>query len=148
MCWDIYMDAYQRMLRCGDDLQQIKKLSEAKRWKKSSWDLEDEVLRQQKIVLVTDTSLIIRFASSNLQEMNGYLPGEVIGRTPKIFQGPQTEEEERWRLREAIRQRVPLRAVITNYRKNGSLYRCQVEEYPVWNGEGELVNFIAFEQAA
>ena len=148
MCWDIYMEAYGRMLQRGEDLQQVKKLSEVQGWKKASWNVENELVRLKKIVLITDASLIIRFASSNLQDMNGYLPDEVIGRTPKIFQGPQTEEEERIRLREAIQQRIPLQAVITNYRKDGSLYRCSVEEYPVWNVDGKLVNFIAFERAA
>lgn len=142
------MDGYQKMMRKGEDLQQIKKLSKKQNWKASTWNLEEQLLKKEKVVLVTDTAQIIQFASSNLKEMNGYEPREVKGKSPKIFQGPLTGDKERLLIREAVRQQIPFKTVVINYRKDGSLYHCHVEEYPVWNCEGKLVNFIAFEKIA
>jgi PAS domain S-box-containing protein len=148
LCWDIYMDSYQRLMRKGEDLQELKNLSKKQNWNASTWNLEEQLLRKEKVVLVTDTAQIIQFASSNLVEMNGYEPKEVRGKSPKIFQGPLTGTKERLLIREAVQQQRPFKTVVINYRKDGSLYHCHVEEYPVWNREGKLVNFIAFEKIA
>ena len=142
------MDGYQRLMRKGEDLQLIKNLSKKQNWRASTWNLEEQLLRKEKVVLVTDTAQIIQFASSNLKEMNGYEPREVKGKSPKIFQGPLTSDEERLLIREAVRQQKPFKTVVINYRKDGSIYHCHVEEYPIWNCEGKLVNFIAFEKIA
>lgn len=148
LCWDIYMDGYTRLLRKGDDLQQLKSLSKKQSWRASTWNLEEQVLRRNKVVLVTDTAQIIQFASSNLKEMNGYEPEEVTGKSPRLFQGALTGEKERLMIRDAVKRQVPFETVIINYRKDGSLYQCHVEEYPIWNREGKVVNFIAFEKIA
>lgn len=129
-------------------MQQLKNLSRKQSWRTSTWNLEEELLRKERVVVVTDTAQIIQFASSNLKEMNGYEPKEVEGKSPKIFQGPLTGEKERLLIRDAIKQQKPFKTVVINYRKDGSLYHCHVEEYPIWNQAGKLVNFIAFEKIA
>jgi PAS domain S-box-containing protein len=142
------MEGYNRLMRKGDDLQQLKILSKKQDWQASTWNLEEQLIRQKKVILVTDTAQVIQFASSNLAEMNGYNPEEVKGKLPKIFQGPLTGNKERQLIRDAVQRQIPFTTVITNYRKDGSLYHCHVEEHPVWNHAGKLVNFIAFEKIA
>lgn len=147
MCWDIFMNSYYQKLQLLDSLQRINRLAKRRKWK-VEWDIEDQLLKKQKIIIVTDPSLIIRFASSNLVEMNGYNPDEVLGKSPKIFQGNATQTEVRIQIKEAIVKRMPFHGSIINYKKNGTSYNCIVEEYPVWNSAGTLVNFIAFEEVA
>ncbi len=147
MCWDIYMDAYHRRIRLFESLQKIRDLAKSSDWN-IEWDLEKQLLTEQKVILVTDVSLRIRFASSNLYEMNGYNAEDVIGKSPRIFQGELTEVETRQELREAIIKRIPFQGSIVNYRKNGTTYNCLVEEYPVWSKAGKLAHFIAFEKVA
>ena len=147
LCWDIFMYGYRRRMQMLDSLQRLNKLAKAHDWK-IDWDIEHELLREDKIILVTDLAQVIRFASYNLKDMNGYTPAEVIGKSPKIFQGEGTADVTRAEIRQAIIRRIPFSGNITNYRKDGSPYQCIVEEYPVWNKEGALVNFIAFERVA
>ncbi len=123
------------------------RLAKRSNWK-LEWDLEGELVKNEKIILVTDPAQVIRFASYNIKEMNGYAAKEVIGKSPKMFQGEATASHTRTEIREAIEARIPFSGTILNYRKDGSPYQCLVEEYPVWNKEGALVHFIAFEKVA
>ncbi len=99
-------------------------------------------------VLVTDSTLKIVFASHNIITMNGYNPSEVIGKSPKMFQGIDTSKETRKRISTAIKERLPFKEVILNYNKTGESYWCEIEAYPKFNATGEFVNYIAFERIA
>ncbi|MEJ7912840.1 MAG: PAS domain-containing protein [Chitinophagaceae bacterium] len=147
MSWDIYMYMYQRKMQQMESLHGIKEMAKKHQWK-VEWDLEKELVHKQKVILVTDLSLSIRYASSNLLEMNGYNPGEVVGKNPRMFQGPDTAVETKNQIKEALLNQVPFHGSIVNYRKDGSPYDCIIEEYPIWNKSGHLVHFIAFEQVA
>lgn len=78
--------------------------------------------------------------------MNGYLPKEVLGKTPKLFQGPATEPGSRELIRTAIAAIQPFTCTILNYRKDGSLYNCSIEGFPVVNESGKLVHYVAIEE--
>lgn len=99
-------------------------------------------------VLVTDANLKIVFASSNITDMNGYDYKEIIGKSPKMFQGKATSLESRKNIRIAVENLLPFKEVILNYKKNGETYLCQIEAYPKFDKQGNFVNYIAFETAA
>lgn len=147
LCWDIYIEGYHRKMRMLDSFQQLNNFSKRNAWK-VEWDIEKHLLVEQKVILVTDLSVLIRFASQNINEMNGYEAAEVIGKSPKIFQGKNSSIQTQSEIREAIIKRIPFSGAIINYRKDGTPYNCMLEEYPVWNKKGHLVNFIAFEKVA
>ena len=100
----------------------------------------------ETIIVVTDVNLKIVFASKNIIKMNGYLPSEVIGKHPKIFQGEATNLETSKQIGLAIKNQKPFKQVITNYCKDGSLYKCEIQGFPVFDKSGVLINFIAFEK--
>jgi len=84
-------------------------------------------------------------ATKNMYKMNGYQSGEVIGKTPKMFQGEATSSQSKKEIRTAIDNLVAFETNIVNYKKDGSLYNCHIEGFPVFNKRGRLVNFIAIE---
>ncbi len=147
LCWDIYMDYYNRRLAMMNSLRELNGFVQKKKWR-HRFDFEKKLLIESNIILITSTSLKIEFASSNLSQMNGYEPQEVIGKSPKIFQGIDTSVETRKQISEAIIKRIPFTGSLINYRKDGKPYNCIVEEHPVWDTRGQLVNFIAFERVA
>ena len=65
-----------------------------------------------------------------------------------MFQGEKTEILERKKIRMAVELQQSFETVITNYRKDGEIYICKIEGYPVFDKVGKLVNFIALESAA
>ncbi len=144
LSWDIFMHGYHKRMAMADDFNRLTKLSQSKKWI-TEWDLESKLFQQGKVIIVTDLSLRIVYASENVFEMNGYTPQELKGQSPKIFQGPDTSLESLFKIREAINNRKPIEISLLNYKKNKEPYYCHVEEYPVFNKNRELANFIAFE---
>jgi PAS domain S-box-containing protein len=148
LCWDLFMESYHRRMQMGEDLQQLKALGLEHAWQ-LSWDvLSQKFMGQGKVVVVTDLTLKIVFASTNMVEMSGYLPKEVVGRTPKIFQGKDTSEASREEIKKAVIAIQPFHVTLVNYKRNGVPYDCEVEAFPVVDRTGNPVHFIAFENLA
>ncbi|NHN25659.1 PAS domain-containing protein [Flavobacterium jejuense] len=118
----------------------------------ANWSEKINYLKVKKTnnsaILVTDANFKIIFASTNIMEMNGYDYKEIIGNSPKMFQGKETSLESRKKIRIAIENLRPFKEVILNYKKNGEIYLCQIEAYPKFDKKGIFVNYIAFETAA
>jgi PAS domain S-box-containing protein len=102
---------------------------------------------KDEVVIVTDAKLEIVFASHNMTKMNGYVEEEVIGRSPKMFQGHSSNVLTSSKIRKAIQQQ-PFEQTVVNYNKNGEIYICLIKGFPVFNIKGKLSHFIAFEKAA
>lgn len=147
MCWDLFMQSHFQRMQQAEGLTGLQKFSQQHRWR-IDWDFKRLLLAEECVALVTDPAQIIRFATPNMTAMNGYLVEEVMGKSPKMFQGEGTDAEVRRQLREALVRRLPFKGTLVNYRKEGTPYNCLVEEYPVWNKQGSLVHFIAFEKIA
>ena len=113
----------------------------------SNWNFQEK-LQDDTVIVVTDAVLNIVFASKNIIKMNGYVPNEVIGKSPKMFQGELTDDAVSREISIAVKDRKPFDKVIINYCKDGSLYKCHIKGYPVFNDKGVLTNFIAFEKIA
>lgn len=95
-------------------------------------------------VMITDADLRILYVNPAHRELTGYLPDEVIGSTPVIFQGPETDIEARIQIREAIAERKPAMVEMLNYRPDGTPYWIHLSISAVFDNEGELTHFVAF----
>jgi hypothetical protein len=80
--------------------------------------------------------------------MNGYDYKEIIGKSPRMFQGELTSVESRKNIKIAVEKKLAFKQNIINYKKNGETYICQIEAYPKFDKNGNFVNYIAFETAA
>jgi len=144
MCWDIFAEgAYRRQL-LKDDIVAMNKICVENRWQPEV-QLDNNLVWENKIIVITDDKLTIQHATQNMFHMNGYKVAEVKGRSPKMFQGEKTELAERKKIKIAVEQRQSFGAIVTNYKKDGRIYRCRIEAFPVFNTTGKLVNFIALE---
>lgn len=115
------------------------------------WVIDESIgrnLSPRQVIVVTDPDIRIVFATRNMTAMNGYQAKEVIGLSPRTFQGPATDPAARKRIRQAIAERRPFQEVLVNYFKDGTPYDCLVKGFPVFDSAGALRHFIAFETAA
>jgi PAS domain S-box-containing protein len=83
-----------------------------------------------------------------MTKMNGYIESEVLGKSPKMFQGHNSSKTTSSEIREAIQSERPFVKTVVNYNKNGEIYVCLIKGFPVFNLKGKLSHFIAFEKAA
>ncbi|WP_276168727.1 PAS domain-containing protein [Zobellia alginiliquefaciens] len=142
--WDIYSLNFQELCMNSKDVISIQNIAQRNRW---VYDKLDSLSAQDTgVVVITDIKLTIVHATSNIVSMTGYKSEEVIGKSPKIFQGKKTSQETLVKIRTAIERKIPFEAVLINYKKDGSTYNCQIKAEPIFNNRGQLVNFIAFEK--
>lgn len=73
-------------------------------------------------VLVTDATKAgkIIYANKSFSKLTGYKQSEVIGKTPRILQGPATDKKVVGRLREALLKDKKFEGKAINYKKNGT----------------------------
>lgn len=143
--WDLFSSKFNTICKGLEEINILKAMAISGKWKDSSF-FEDEILEKNHIVVVTDTNLNIVHASDTIFDMNGYLPSEVLGKKPKMFQGEKTCKKTSSKIRQAIERQEPFEATVLNYRKDGSTYNCWIKGIPVLNNKGQVVNFIAFER--
>ena len=146
LSWDFYGSYLQNLTKEFSDLKELQGLNASNNWI-AEFDFEKE-LQQENVIVVTDPTLKIVFASHNLNKMTGYETNEVIGKTPKFFQGQATSQETNDEIRKAIRSHEPFEKIIVNYRKSGETYDCLIKGFPIFNKKGKLSHFIAFERVA
>lgn len=143
--WDSYASVFSKTCANHKDLYKLKCLAKANAWNRSS-DLEKALLVHNHVIVVTDPKLTIVHATRNIFEMNGYKPNEILGKKPKMFQGVDTDEKTVHKIRLAVKNSVPFKETVLNYRKDGTPYYCWIKGEPIFNRAGEVVNFIAYEK--
>lgn len=144
--WDFFATNYDAVKASLFDANQLQELAQENHWL-GNWNFSEQ-LQDKKTIVVTDSKLTIVFASQNILQMSGYQNNEVIGNSPKMFQGEATSKEDLSEIRAFIGSQKPFEKTIVNYKKNGETYLCKIEAFPVFNSKKQLVNFIAFERAA
>ncbi len=77
----------------------------------------------------------IVYVNDAFTKMTGYSAEEVIGKTPRILQGPETSAEGRAKIREALEKWEPVRVELTNYRKDGSTFEVEISIQPIWKDD-------------
>ena len=145
-CWDFHNEFLNEVKSFFLDLNKFNSISSKNKWVQNNWDLKNSL--KDEVVIVTDARLRIVFASHNIVKMNGYVEDEVLGKSPKMFQGEATNHITSNEIRIAILDQQPFEKVVMNYKKNGEVYACLIKGYPVFNSKGELSHYIAFEKAA
>lgn len=145
-CWDFYATSFDRLKLTLADALLLNTIVKDNKWN-TTWNYTEK-LQNETVIVVTDSKLKIIFASKNIEKMNGYKPNEVIGNSPKMFQGELTDELISQEISQAIKLQQSFDKVVVNYCKDGSLYKCHIKGFPVFDTKGKLINFIAFEEIA
>ncbi len=79
-------------------------------------------------------------------KMTGYSPEEVIGKTPRLLQGPKTSRTELDRLRKALEKWEPCEVELINYKKTGEEFWINFSVVPVADEKGWFTHWISIER--
>lgn len=104
-----------------------------------------------KAVVLTDARLDapgphILYVNAAFTRMTGYTAEEVLGRNPRMLQGPATRPLSVRQVSRALRREGRFHGHVVNHRKNGEEYICEIDVRPVLNEAGERVYYLALEQ--
>jgi len=114
--------------------------------------LRTAVGRLNDIVLITeaepidDTGPRVVFANEAFERRTGYAQHEIVGKTPRILQGPKTDREALDRIRLALVEWRPVREELINYTKSGEEFWLELDIVPVANDDGWYTHWIAIER--
>ncbi len=118
----------------------------------TKWDTKQDYLKQahkeNRELIITDKNFRIVFVSDTISKISGYRKEEIIGKSPKMFQGAGTSKETQRNIKTALTLLKPFKETILNYKKNGEPYWCEIEGHPMFDKNGAFVNYIALERIA
>jgi PAS domain S-box-containing protein len=114
--------------------------------------IQAAVEQVEETVVVTEASINapgprILFVNPAFEAMTGYRADEVLGKSPRILQGPETDRNELARLRQAMEQGKSFFGEVINYRKDGSTFIAQWHIAPVRQVEsGPITHWVAIQR--
>jgi len=110
--------------------------------------LQAAVEQTRDAILITDACLdapgpFVVYANPAFAQMSGYAPEDIVGRSPRILQGPETNRDMLDKLRNALVCGEPFQGEGINYRKDGTPYHVEWQIAPIRDQSGQVAFFVA-----
>lgn len=145
MSWDLFIENHfqtLKQLKINTDINTVKIFAEKAKWKNEL----DPIFENQNFeaLIITDSEQKIQWVNDGFTEMTGYSKQHAINKTPRFLQGPSTSSEIKTKIRTQLTALKPFKGIITNYRKDNSLYKCEVKIIPMYNEN--VTHFLAIER--
>ncbi len=88
----------------------------------------------------------IVYVNEAFTKITGYLPGEVIGKTPRILQGEKTNRSELNKIRHALINWKPVKVEVINYRKDRSEFWVELNLFPAADKKGFFTHWVSIQR--
>lgn len=113
--------------------------------------LESAVQNTNDLVLITGAPIDppgpeIVYVNRAFCEHTGYSSGELLGRTPRMLQGPDSDRGVLDQMRNTLEHEEDFVGGVTNYRKDGSRFQMEWRISPVRDSDGELTHWISIQR--
>lgn len=101
--------------------------------------------KTENLVIITDAEEKIEWVNAGFVKRMGYSLVEMIGKTPRMLQGPETDLSTLKRIREGIDAAQSVTEEILNYTKDGQKVWLKININPVFDDTKKLIRLIAVE---
>jgi PAS domain S-box-containing protein len=114
--------------------------------------LESAVENTQDGILITEAKHIdapgpeLLYVNQAFTRITGYDLAEVLGRTPRLLQGPKTDRSQIDKIRTALQQQKPVQVELLNYRKDRSEFWVELNMVPIANKSGQVTHWVALQR--
>ncbi|MGV3618495.1 MAG: sensor histidine kinase [Fimbriimonas sp.] len=122
----------------------------------SAFNVTAEVLQQaveaaNDAIIITTVDLdapgpTIVYVNPGFERMTGYSRDEVVGKSPRLLQGPETSRELLDRLRRDLTEKQSFFGETINYRKDGSTYSVEWRIAPIRDAQGTVTHWAAIQR--
>ena len=108
----------------------------------------DAIFKNQEFeaIVITDLKQKILWVNDGFTDMTGYSKKDALNKTPHFLHGKKTSSTVKKKIRNGLKKSNPFTAVVINYRKDHSLYNCEVKIIPLYNNNKEITHFLALER--
>ena len=114
--------------------------------------LESIVSNTRDAILVTEARPVdepgptIVYANESFTRQTGYTSEEIVGKTPRVLQGPGTDSARLDEIRAALTERRAVRVELLNYHKDGTKFWVEVDIVPVTDESGEHTHWVSVQR--
>lgn len=136
-------NAYEKLKAVTDQLKHEKQAAERRLEL-----LERSIRDDYDAIMITTLDLEnpeIVYVNRGFTRITGYMPEEVIGKTPRILQGPKTDRAVLEKLKERLQEGQAFFGQAVNYKKDGSEFINQWDIHPLLNDEGEITHWVSYQ---
>jgi PAS domain S-box-containing protein len=132
-------------------IAQIQDITERKRDEESLRLLGSAIEQSKESVIITDAEVNlpgpkILFVNHAFTQMTGYASAEILGKTPRMFQGARTDKAVLKRLRQNLEDGDLFAGEAINYRKDGKEFVLEWQIAPIRNAAGKITHFVGIER--
>jgi PAS domain S-box-containing protein len=98
-------------------------------------------------VIICDSSGQIEWVNNSFSSMSEYSFDEVLGKKPgHILQGKESNFEQIEYLRNQIRNGLPFKCELINYKKSGEKYWVKIQGQALYSREGKILKYFAIQE--
>lgn len=114
--------------------------------------LESVITNTNDAVIITEAQPLespgprIIYVNEAFTRMTGYSPEDVIGKSPRILQGPLSDTAQLNKLGEAMRKWESYEVTTVNYKKNGEPFWINFSVTPVADASGWFTHWVSVER--
>ncbi|MDA0316411.1 MAG: PAS domain-containing protein [Bacteroidetes bacterium] len=145
--WGMFSEHYFKKLNTSKKCMDLKKIKSFAR--KYGWENNIETLFKSvdfSAIILTDKNKKIKWVNDGFTDMTGYTKKEAIKKTAGFLQGPKTSKRKKAEIEFKLKENKPFKTSLINYRKNKSIYTCEVHIFPLFNKVRKTTHFIALER--
>jgi len=108
--------------------------------------------RVNEVVMITDASPLdepgprVVFVNDAFERLTGYKAQDILGRSPRLLQGPDTNRAELDRIRAALQQGEPVYSEVINYGKQRQQYWLALTITPITDDSGRISHFVSIQR--
>jgi len=88
----------------------------------------------------------IIYANETFSKETGYAQEDIIGKNPRILQGPHTDRATLARIRAGLKTWQSMREDVLNYKKNGEAFWQELNIFPLPNASGEITHWVSIQR--
>lgn len=137
--------AYEKLKELFSEVEEQKS-----KYKQNLDLLESAIQNDYDSILITELDLEkpgpkIVYVNNGFCKMTGYSKEEVIGKTPRILQGPKTDRAILDKLKRKLKEGQAFFGQAVNYKKDGTEFVNQWDIHPLTDADGNITHWVSYQ---